>query len=924
MSMRLATAASLLAVTAANAELPSQRFALKAPEARLTVHADGVDRAAAFAEDAQKPKAARLRYALRRDVADIRTQNAGEWIDLPNAMALWRLPIRADNAISLDFGFRDFFLPPGAQLFIGNESEQLAPFDDSNNPRNGKFWTPLVAGDHAQIEVVLPRAMKPYLRLNLAAVNVGYRDVLHRKSFFDPAEGSGSCNIDTVCPQGDAWRSPINAEALVVVSGGFCSGQLLNDSANDHAPLFSTANHCIASQDDADSLVLYWKYESPTCRAVNSDANAAPVPTTSAIAQAGGSTLLATYQPSDFTLVRLNSSPPAAAHAYWNGWDRTQTTFSGGAVMHHANSDAKRISFPAGAVTLDDTDYGQDLVPGIHHWRVDHYASGTTEEGSSGSGLLDGLQHLRGVLSGGSALCSEPDGDDYYGRLSDAWEGGQTSSSRMRDWLDPHGAQPQAVDGIGACVVPNVSLSSSAAIVKAGDHVTFTATVSGGSAPYAYSFNLGTNDAVDTLDPSSPMVTTAYPTDGTPQVSVTVTDSTGCSATAQRGQIVQSQYVRYNPGAYFSLYGGPAPTTLACGTDANQIQPGQRYTSTIYLRNDGSIAPQNGYAVFAQDLSDPNAAAVTLETPAVAIAANGESVPIAFTVSADASCGSHIGIDYLGTADDNGFSPAKARVIDATVSANCHPQACVAQTNAFAFHQGNFYDPKRSGTGITAEVAPLAGNDPLFFGAWFTGDSNRDPLWYSFSNRIHANQANGTLYRAQLVANAFPPTYVPIGTAQATYVAADKLVYTWTTGSDAGGAVMVPVVSDPAGELRAWYNPQENGWGTFDELFPSVGANGLPFMFSLAYVYDTTGTPRWVAASDGSYRDGNTLIGYVTHPGCPTCAWLDGTIGLQRAGTQRYQINGSSGTITTNFTLPAPYTGVWNRNNLPIDSLIVH
>jgi hypothetical protein len=831
--------------------------------------------------------------------------------------------LRADNAISLDFGFREFFLPPGAQLFIGNETDQLAAFDPSDNPRNGKFWTPLVAGDHAQIELLLPQAEKPFLRLNLAAVNVGYRDVLHRKSFFDPTEGSGTCNIDTVCPQGNPWSSPINAEALVVVSGGYCSGQLLNDTANDHAPLFSTANHCIATQDDADSLVVYWKYESPTCRMVGSAANGDPVPTTSAIAQTGGSALLATYQPSDFTLVRLNRTPPAAAHAYWNGWDRSANTFSGGAVMHHPNSDAKRISFPAGTITLDDTDHGQDNVPGIHHWRVDHYASGTTEEGSSGSGLLDGLQRLRGVLSGGSALCSEPDGDDYYGRLSDAWEGGQTPATRMRDWLDPAGTQAQTLDGIAACTAPNVTLTTSAGTVDVGDRVTFTAAASGGNAPYTYAFHL---DAfADSLDPTSPTVTTSFQTGGPMIVGVDVTDSNGCTGTVQIGEDVQSQIFLYNPAAYSNGYSGPAPTTLACGTNTGGLEPGQRYTSHIYLQNAGLIAPQNGYAVFAQDLTDTNAANVTLETPAVAITPDATGVDIAFTTSPDAACGSHIGIDYLGTADDRGFSPAKRRVIDAMLNANCQPQMCVAQTTPFAFHQGNFFDPKRPGNGITVEIAPLANRDPLFFGAWFTGDADRDPTWYVFSNQIHANQANATLYQPHLAAPAaFPATNMPVGTAQATYVTADKLIYTWTIGTDSRGAVMVPVVSDPNSELRSWYNPQQSGWGTFDELFPSVGSNGLPFMFSLAYVFDADGVPRWVQSSDGSYRDGNALIGYVPRPACPVCAWLDATIGVRQVGTQRYQIDGSTGTLSTNFTLPAPYNGTWMRSDLPIDSLIVH
>ncbi len=915
---------ALLSANAFAVAPPTQHYALGPVDARLSLRPQGVDRAAALAEDALKPKSARLRYALRRDFSGVSATTSGEWLDVPDGMLVWRLPVHADNALSLDLGFRDFFLPPGARLFVGNETQQLRPFDDSDNPRNARFFTPLVHGDHVQIEVLLPRAMKRYLRLDLASVNVGYRDIFHRKSFADPTQGSGTCNIDTICSQGDPWRSEINAEAVVAVSSGFCSGQLLNDTKGDHAPLLSTANHCVASQDDADSLVVYWKYESPTCRVVGSAANGDPVPVEDSIAQTGGSTLLATYQPADFTLVRLNTAPPAAAQAYWNGWDRTLNVFSGGSVMHHPNSDAKRISFPAGTVTLDDNDYGQDNIPGVHHWRVDHYAQGTTEEGSSGSGLLDASHHLRGVLSGGAALCSVPNGDDYYGRLSEAWLGDGTSSGRMRDWLDPVGTQPQSLNGTVGCTPPSVALSSSASVATAGEHVTFAASVSGGSAPYTFAFDVDGDGIADNLDPTAASVVTAYPTAFSGNVEVKVTDAGGCTGSTSRAQIVQAQDMTYDPSANgIGGYEGPATVALVCGSNTAAAQPGQRFQAVVFLHNQGSAAPSNGYAVFAQDLSDSNAAKITLETPAIAIAPDSDRVALSFATSPNAACGSHIAIDYLGVADDNGFTPAKSRVVDMSIASNCQAQACVAQTTPFAFHQGNYYDPKRPGNGITAEVAHLPNSDPLFFGAWFTGDGARDPTWYVFSNLIEGNQANGTLYQPHLTApTAFPATNAPVGAAQATYVAANKIVYTWTLGVASGGGVLVPVVDDPNSTLRAWYDPNESGWGTFDELFPSVGSGGLPFMFSLAYVYDATGTPRWVQSADASYRDGNSLIGFVVRPSCPVCVWLDNTIGVQQVGSQRYQISGSNGTISTGFVLLSSYPGTWTRNNVPITSLI--
>src|SRR5882672_8323640 len=89
---------------------PSQHYALAAPSAHYVLEAEGVDRAAALAADIGAPKSAPLRYALPREIHNAAfSRNAGvggEWQDLPDGMALWRLPVHAAGALTLDFGFR--------------------------------------------------------------------------------------------------------------------------------------------------------------------------------------------------------------------------------------------------------------------------------------------------------------------------------------------------------------------------------------------------------------------------------------------------------------------------------------------------------------------------------------------------------------------------------------------------------------------------------------------------------------------------------------------------------------------------------------------------------------------------------------------------------------------------------------------------
>ena len=113
------------------------------------------------------------------------------------------------------------------------------------------------------------------LELSLTSVNHGYVE------FGYNPDKSGSCNLDVVCsagdgfPQVDAWREEIRSRWLAISLGGslFCSGGLINNTAQDYKPFFLTAAHCNINSGNAASLVAYWNYQNSTCRAPNSAAS---------------------------------------------------------------------------------------------------------------------------------------------------------------------------------------------------------------------------------------------------------------------------------------------------------------------------------------------------------------------------------------------------------------------------------------------------------------------------------------------------------------------------------------------------------------------------------------------------------------------------------------------------------------------------
>jgi len=77
--------------------------------------------------------------------------------------------------------------------------------------------------------------------------------------------------------------------------------------------------------------------------------------------------------------------------------------------IHHPDGDIKKISFDVNAA-------GQATYGGASCWRIFNWEDGTTEPGSSGSGLWDQNKRLIGQLYGGQATCSN-NVNDYYGRF---------------------------------------------------------------------------------------------------------------------------------------------------------------------------------------------------------------------------------------------------------------------------------------------------------------------------------------------------------------------------------------------------------------------------------------------------------------------------------------------------------------------------
>ena len=394
------------------------------------LHAGPIDRATALAEDKARVEPGPMRFALPEDVS-ITPANHGTWENLADGGRLWRLQIHAPNATDLNFGFLKYRLPPGATLHIVSEDNDYyqGPFTAKDNKAHGEFWSPLVPGERAVLELYVPAGSRFEPELELGRIGRGYRDLFSKT---DDLAKQASCNIDVVCDEGNAWRDEIRSVGRYTVSGEWaCSGTLIMDVPGSYKPFFISAHHCDVSTANDQTVRVYWNYESPSCGQLGGG---------SLSQSQTGAIFRASREDNDMLLLKLEDTPDASFNVYYAGWDaRTSTRPQSSVHIHHPRADEKAITFNDDPLTIMGH-CGGFTSPSDSHWYANVYERGTTETGSSGSGVWDPATHyLVGYLSWGDV--GDPCGgnvSDCHGRFAIGWNG-SSSSSRLRDWLDPSG-----------------------------------------------------------------------------------------------------------------------------------------------------------------------------------------------------------------------------------------------------------------------------------------------------------------------------------------------------------------------------------------------------------------------------------------------------------------------------------------------------
>lgn len=227
---------------------------------------------------------------------------AGKWEPAAGGR-MGKFAVTSPGARSLNFLFDKFYLPPGAELYLysSDRSTVMGPITAAQNTEAGGYATDLLRGETVTFELFEPDAARGQSVLHTTQVVHGYQDLPGQ-----PYAGYGQaepCNVDINCPAGSNWQTESNAVALILFpSGQYGSGALLNDNCQSLTPNFLSAFHNL-KQGATKDWVFRFQYKSPTCGGVE--------PTN--YLSFSGAQLVASYEPSDFALMRLNQKPPAGS-----------------------------------------------------------------------------------------------------------------------------------------------------------------------------------------------------------------------------------------------------------------------------------------------------------------------------------------------------------------------------------------------------------------------------------------------------------------------------------------------------------------------------------------------------------------------------------------------------------------------------------
>lgn len=242
------------------------------------------------------------------------------WRKRDDAIVAYLL-VHSPDAESVRF-LADLSLPVGASLNFyeittTSHISVIHSYDvDAQGLEESKFWSPIASGESIGVEIRLPdEASKEHFELKLLKIAHGY------EQSFIAATNVQECtnHIDVQCAidDGDISEESVSTSMRLLFEREdatyACTGTILNvsnDGEDVWIPYIMTAEHCISTAAEADSVVARWNFQYEHCGGTTLSSDYTIT--------SGGADLLATYAAGDQTLIRLRNDAPDGT--WFSGW----------------------------------------------------------------------------------------------------------------------------------------------------------------------------------------------------------------------------------------------------------------------------------------------------------------------------------------------------------------------------------------------------------------------------------------------------------------------------------------------------------------------------------------------------------------------------------------------------------------------------
>ena len=376
---------------------------------------------------------------------------------LSDSNVLISIAFHCPNATSMSLWLSSISIPQGASLSVSDPSgNQASDLDLSQLPNI--LASNIVSGTTILLQYAGPA--NPLPSFTVSHVFCGFQPLpnasnLKNLKLAGEYGSSASCEVPAACfEDNDALAAPRRAVCRLILNGtNFGTGLLVNNTAQDRAPLVITSAHVLGTSAPAlNSCQARFGFEEPLC--LNGY-----VQNYSDLVS--GATLVAYDQRSDVAIIRLSRAPSLAARPFWAGWAKDLSVSQHVVSFHHPYGDAKKVSVSQTAApysTFNSSFQGSKFRTKVH-WRIAQWTSGSTEGGSSGAPLFNANGQTIGALSGGDATCYSPINDYFWmlGAVADFSSDDLLSASQA---LDPLGKGLTSLDGLEGLAPDNVSLTN--------------------------------------------------------------------------------------------------------------------------------------------------------------------------------------------------------------------------------------------------------------------------------------------------------------------------------------------------------------------------------------------------------------------------------------------------------------------------------